>query len=538
MADDETHIGRNNEERKEDENRRIMGKALEGAAAETVQRFGSAVKEHLAAYAGDRENAADGNSKLSKTLKSIAETPTSNEFKKQNIAQQAGFSAEVESVARKNADNIIAGNDTRFKRYDDVKHSDGRQTSNDPIVDIVEVDGLGKTIIGSEAQMKFVGSSPKELLNALKSKEYAKYRNEGVIMNIPDDYYDVLMGDGPDGINGQIRKLQGELDGDRLAGKNSPESIQQQIDDLKQIKKSLRKSGLTKREALYAREHPRRMVAKDVAKVANKAGLQQARNGALIGGGVSLIRNMVACINGSIEPAEAARNVGVDAGLAAAFGYVTAFSGAAIKGAMQQNASSEYLRSLSRTNVAATMVSTVTDVSKVVALYCRGEITGAVCIERLGQQGMGQLGGVMGVAVAMAAIPADGAFMAAMVGMAGSTLGYAAAVAIYEELSTALHDYELAKEERIRVERECAEAVELIRQYRRDMSRDVENYLATHDELFNRAFDAMDQALISNDIDGYLAGNAEIQESLGYLPRFRTQQEFDDLMASDDNFVL
>ena len=81
-------------------------------------------------------------------------------------------------------------------------------------------------------------------------------------------------------------------------------------------------------------------------------------------------------------------------------------------------------------------------------------------------------------------------------------------------------------------------AVELIRQYRRDMSRDVENYLATHDELFNRAFDAMDQALISNDIDGYLTGNAEIQESLGYLPRFRTQQEFDDLMASDDNFVL
>ena len=532
MADDETHIGRNNEERKEDENRRIMGKALEGAAVETVQRFGSAIKEHLAAYAGDREKPADGNSRPPKTLKSIAETPTSNEFREQNIAQQAGFSAEVESAARKNADNIIAGKDTRFKRYDDVKH-----VSNDPIVDIVEVDDLGKPIIGSEAQMKFVGSSPKELLNALKSKEYAKYRDAGVIMDIPDDYYDVLMGDGPDGINGQIRKRQVKLDGDRLTGKNSPESIQQQIDDLKQIKKSLRKSGLTKREALYAREHPRRMVAKDVARVANKAGLQQARNGALIGGGVSLIRNMVACINGSIEPAEAARNVGVDAGLAAAFGYVTAFSGAAIKGAMQ-NASSEYLRSLSRTNVAATMVSTVTDVSKVVALYCRGEITGAVCIERLGQQGMGQLGGVMGVAVAMAAIPADSAFMAAMVGMAGSTLGYAAAVAVYEELSTALHDYELAKEERIRVERECAEAVELIRQYRRDMSRDVENYLATRDELCNRAFDAMDQALISNDIDGYLAGNAEIQESLGYLPRFRTQQEFDDLMASDDNFVL
>ena len=222
MADDETHIGRNNEERKEDENRRIMGKALEGVAAETVQRFGSAIKEHLAAYAGDREKPADENSRPPKTLKSIAKMETSNEFKKQNLAQQAGFSAEVEAVARKNADNIIAGNDTRFKRYDDVKHPDGRQVSNDPIVDIVEVDDLGKPIIGSEAQMKFVGSSPKKLLDKLKSKKYAKYRDADVSMVIPDDYYDVLMGDGPDGINEQIRKLQGELDGGRLAGKNSP----------------------------------------------------------------------------------------------------------------------------------------------------------------------------------------------------------------------------------------------------------------------------------------------------------------------------
>ena len=108
-----------------------------------MQRFGSAIKGHLAAYAGDREKPADENSRPPKTLKSIAKMETSNEFKKQNLAQQAGFSAEVEAVARKNADNIIAGNDTRFKRYDDVKHPDGRQVSNDPIVDIVEVDDLG-----------------------------------------------------------------------------------------------------------------------------------------------------------------------------------------------------------------------------------------------------------------------------------------------------------------------------------------------------------------------------------------------------------
>ena len=36
MADDETHIGRNNEERKEDENRRIMGAASAGRGIELI----------------------------------------------------------------------------------------------------------------------------------------------------------------------------------------------------------------------------------------------------------------------------------------------------------------------------------------------------------------------------------------------------------------------------------------------------------------------------------------------------------------------
>ena len=112
MADDETHIGRNNEERKEDETVALWERRWKVLRRKPCNALVPAIKEHLAAYAGDRENAADGNSRPPKTLKSIAKMETSNEFKKQNLAQQAGFSAEVEAVARKNADNIIAGNDT------------------------------------------------------------------------------------------------------------------------------------------------------------------------------------------------------------------------------------------------------------------------------------------------------------------------------------------------------------------------------------------------------------------------------------------
>ncbi|WP_223852072.1 hypothetical protein [Bifidobacterium myosotis] len=535
MADDDKRMNREHDKRherecqQEDKGRHAVQAALQGAAAETIQRFGAAAKEHLAAYSGvDHE--ADVNLKEvpHNSLKVNAALAD-----KQGVKQLAGFSAEVESSARRNAKRIVAGESGRFKRYDAVKG-----TANDQIVDIVEVDVNGNILSGSQAQMKFVGSSPKDLLAALKSKDYAKYRDAGVGMDIPDDYYDVLMGNGPDGIDAQIRSMQQKLDEGQLS-KESSEKVQQEIDKLRTIKKSLRKSGLTKHEAENAVVHPKLVVAKDVAKLAHKAGVQQAKTGALIGGGVSLVRNLVGCINGTIEPAEAAKNVGMDAGMAAAFSYVTAFSGTAIKGAMQ-NASSEYVRGLSRTNVAATLVSTTVDVSKAIARYCRGEITGAQCVEQMGQQGLGQLGALMGTAAVMSSASAVGVtgLAAVAAGMVGSTIGYTAAIAVYEELSTALNEYEMAKEERILVERECAEAVELIRRYRIEFNDAVDTYLADKAEAFNAGFEAMDKAIMENDVNGYLSGNALIQKALGYKPQFRTQQEFDDVMSSDENFVL
>ncbi|KAB7788375.1 hypothetical protein [Bifidobacterium cebidarum] len=508
----------------------MVQKALEGAAAETVQRFGSAVKEHLVAYSGtDHEAASVGGKPVPhNSLKVNAEMAG-----RQGVKQLAGFSAEVESTARRNADRIINGESERFKRYDAVKGK-----ANDPIVDIVEVDAFGEILGGSQSQMKFVGSDSRALLKALKSKEYAKYRDCGVIMDIPDDYYDVLMGDGPDGIDTQIHSMQRKLDSGKLT-KESSERVQQEIDKLHTIKKSLRKSGLTKREAEQAVMHPKLTAAKDVTKLAHRAGMAQAKTGALIGGGTSLVRNLVGCVNGTIEPQEAAKRVGADTATAAAFSYATAFSGTAIKGAMQ-NASNGYVRSLSKTNVAATLVSTTVDVSKAIAGYCRGELTAAQCIEQMGQQGLGQLGAVMGTAVATSAVSAAGVTGAAAIaaGMLGSMLGYTAAIAVYEELATALREYELAKEERIRVEQECAEAVELIRRYRSDFNTAVDTYLADKTKTFNAAFDAMDAAILANDINGYLTANASIQEALGYRPRFRTQQEFDDMMGSGEDFVL
>lgn len=508
---------------------KLLQKALEGAAAERVSRFGNAVKQHIVAYTGkDHEAGKD----LVKGLKKISESKVNPDYESQNIKQQAGFAAEVKGVARKNADAIIEGSDHRFIRTDDL----GRV--NDQILDIVELDVLGQEVIGQGAQMKYVGGNPEELLAKLRSAKYRKYLDADALLDIPDDYFDALSGD--NGIISQkIAKLQEEID--TLQEKGNSDALakkQAQMKDLKKIQKNIRKGGLTSEEAIEARLHPKRSTVKDVGALAHRAGIAQAKTGAVIAGSVSIVRNVVACMKGEIEPKDAAAAVAKDTGTGAALSYATAFTGAVVKGSMQ-NASSAYIRSLSKTNLASGLVTTSMDIGKTMSRYIRGELTGVQCVEQLGEQGVGELGAAMYASIAVASVSGSGTVaLGVIAGIAGSTLGYAAAVTVYQELATSLKEYELAKEQRIQVEQECAEAVQMIRQYRQEMNLAVEQYLTAHLDVISSGFQAMDKSIMAGDTSGVLAGNAAIQEVLGYKVQFHTQDEFDNLMLSDTAFKL
>lgn len=84
-------------------------------SAETIQRYGAAVKEHVVAYTGiDNETGKH----LKKGLKSISQSKINPQYANQNIQQQAGFSAEVKAAARENAERIIRGDKNRTNRTD------------------------------------------------------------------------------------------------------------------------------------------------------------------------------------------------------------------------------------------------------------------------------------------------------------------------------------------------------------------------------------------------------------------------------------
>ena len=102
----------------------------------------------------------------------------------------------------------------------------------------------------------------------------------------------------------------------------------------------------------------------------------------------------------------------------------------------------------------------------------------------------------------------------------------------YGVLLGSLKRANLAHEERLRIERECAEAVALIRQYRAELEAAVSEYFCDHIAVFTDAFDKMNRAIGLDDIDGFMAGANAVTAKLGGKVQFANYGEFESFMES------
>ena len=494
--------------------------AQAGAANEVINRFGSASKEHLVAYSG-KDNEFERT--LKRGLKKTSESKINPEYAKQNIKQQAGFAAEDKYTARQNAEKIISGSQERYSRTDDL----GRV--NDPLHDHVLLDANGIEVPGSGEQMKFVGSNPVECLNKLQSDKFQKYLDADATITVPSDYYEGILKEA----DNRIQKLERQL---KYAEDNgNPQTAKQlasQIDKVKKIKNSVKDSGITNEEAIFARLHPKLSTAKDITKLSHRAGIQQAKTGALIGGGLSLITNTVSVIKGEKDATDAAIDIVKDTGKGAVVAYSTAFASSAIKAGMQ-NAGNVTVRALSKSNAPAMIVTSTIDVSKSLKRYCKGEISGVECLTEIGEKGTYNISAAMFAVAGQAIIPIP------VVGaMVGSMVGYALSSQFYNELTTALKEAKIAHEERIRIEKECAESIEMIARYREEMNQLANQYFQHYTSVFSEAFSRMDKAFLTGDINEFINGTNSITRSLGADVQYNTMEEFDDFMQSNENFIL
>lgn len=508
---------------KDNKKKSLLNAAIVGGTYETTQKYGDAVKQHFVAYSG-RDNETGIN--LVKSLKDIAEGKINPDYEFQNISQQSGFAAEVKEVARSNAEAIINGDSTRKIRTDDL----GRV--NDQLYDTLMVDKNGNIIDGTGEQIKFLGSSkddPKGLGNAkrafdkLSSKEFKKYLDNDAKIVVPPEQYQGILQEA----DAEINKLSSQLDKLKNSGKTEElTKIENRIKDLKKLKENLKKASLTTDEAREARLNPKLSTAKDVLKLSHRAGLDAAQTASLIGGSVSIVKNITAVFKNEKNTGEAVRDIALDTGKAGALGYGTGFAGSIIKGAMQ-NSESTYIRALSKTNIAGTTINIAITSAKILSNYFNGKIDGVQCLEMLGQEGVGMVASAMFATIGQIAIP-----IPVVGGLIGGMIGYALSSASYGLLLGALQEKELVHKERIYIESVCAEHIKMIREYRLEVEKIINQYLSNKLEVFNESFKCIKNALEIGDIDLFIESTNKITENFGKKPAFSNMNEFDKIMLT------
>ncbi len=495
---------------------------LAGAASDVVSRYGSGVKEHFVAYSGIDNEAGQT---LKRGLKQISQSKVNPEFRDSNLKQQAGFSAEVKEVARRRAEEAIAGKKPTTMRTDDIPGH-----VNDQLFDITsEVDAAGNPVPGSSAQMKFVGSSPKAAVDKMLGKSYQKYIDNNCKILVPRDYFDGMkaeLGERISSLEKQIERLKAEGKADVAAAK------QAELDKCRKLSKNLRKSMVSNSEAMEARQNPGMSTAKDVVRIAHRAGVEQAKMGAAIGGGISIVRNAVAFFCGEKDVKKAAVDVTKDTAGAAMLSYGTGFVGSAIKGAAQ-NAPSKSIRALAETNLPAYIATATFEAGKSLVRYFDGTIDGTQCLEELGEKGFGIVNSSLYAVIGQALIPIPVAGA-----LAGSMIGYALSSASYKILSNSLKAAKEARERRIHIEKQCAESIKMLKEFRRELEENIEMYLQEKRQFFDDTFAEIKSTLQIGDIDGYIAATNKITEALGEKPQFANRAEFDSLMASNEPIIL
>lgn len=221
--------------------------------------------------------------------------------------------------------------------------------------------------------------------------------------------------------------------------------------------------------------------------------------------------------------------------------YLNAFAVFTIKKGLQ-NFKYQDIPKLGTEEFAQKIVDAAKNVEKAVADYCHGNLKEEDFIICLGQTGVLEVRDDFLQAAGLA--PDDvkekvqAVFGGEALGAGVLMVSFCASAAAYKQLKEALQDASIMREDRLRMEEECARSIAQMREYRESMNATVSDYLYIHAETFNEGIAAMDRAILEGDVNGFIRGNVAIQEILNYKVQFRDQNEFDALMDADTAFVL
>lgn len=489
------------------------------SASETVFRYGSANAEFIKGYTGmDNETGQ----RYAKGLADIARHKiNSNPVEAaKNIKQQAGYSAEVATTSRDNAEAIITKSKIQTIRSDDLAEY-GR---NHNVVDRVQILD-GKIIEGSQTQMKFVGNRNQLFKKiAENDHEFSKYR--GIKLELPSEQLEGAEQYCRD------RAQQLRLNAARAEQKGNLDAatkLRNNADNYDQLATNVRNSGITTEQAIFYREHPKIATVLDIAHSSHRAGIEGAKYGAAIGGSISLLKNLFSIALGEKKPEEAAQDFSADTAKAGVFGYSTALAGSVIKGAMQQS-SQQSIRALANTSIPTLTVNICLSLGTSIKRYAAGEITESQLLVEIGEKGSGMLSGSMMAALGQIAIPIPfiGAAIGGMIGYTLSSIFYQSALDAARGAETSYKILEHTRNIQTAAREHIAEEQENLDNF---IKKEIPQLQKETQNLFNLL--NTESAIKADDLAKIINQFAEI---FGKQMKFKSMTEFDEFMLSNESF--
>ncbi|WP_028293559.1 hypothetical protein [Oceanobacter kriegii] len=487
---------------------------------ENIDRHGSANAEFLKGLRGfDHESGV----KLDRGLRDIAGYKVNENYRDQNIKQQAGFSAEIASVSHRNAENIVNGNPARASRTEDFSQFG----KNHPVIDIVETLN-GNVLEGSSEQMKFV-TDYNDLLKKIARgdgnggrSDLSRYM-EVDRLSLPSEQVEAAR----ETCRQQAASLRSQADSLEKQGKTElAAKHRQDAENYEQLEGKITDSGLTTDEAIFYREHPNLATVIDIASYSHKAGLQGAKFGAAIGGSISLVSNALAVASGDKDLSEALVSTAGDTAKAAGVGYATAFVGSALKGTMQQS-STDAVRALSKTALPSLVVSSVLALGGIVTSYAQGEINEIELLSQVGQTTSGMISSSMFATIGQVAIP-----IPILGGIIGGMVGSTMSGLFCQSLSQSLAEAKQSKERLRLVEQQTLAAIQLNTAY----SAKIRSIFEQKSDQFSSLSSDLFLQEHSPDMEIFFASATRFSDALGATMPFHTMNDFDDFMDSNTTF--
>lgn len=488
---------------------------------ESVQRFGSGNAEYLKGYRGiDNETGQ----RFAKGLADIAKHKVNDDplYASQNIKQQAGFSAEVASTSRDNAEAIIQKSSVRTSRTDDLP----QYGKNHNVVDRVQLLD-GKIIEGSQAQMKFVGNRDK-LLNDIAREDGKFARYQGTKIELPSEQ---IEGSKEYCIEQANKRRANASSAEAKGNSGAAAKLRREAENFDQLADNVIDSGLSTDDALFYRNNPELATALDIGRTSHRAGLEGVKYGAAIGGSISILLNALSVAQGEKDITEAVKDVSLDTLIASSLGYATGCAGSVLKGGMQQSGS-QFVRQLATTSAPALAINVCLSLGSSVKRFVSGDITEAQLLTEVGEKGSGMLSSGMMAAVGQLAIPIPfvGAAIGGMIGYTLSSMFYKCALdaALGAELSREqlerVRAIETAARDRVSIEQ--AQLDEFVNREIPQLQSETHKLLSLVSEI-----EKSDMNTLAASINSYAT-------LLGENLKFKTISEFDEFMISNDTLII